>query len=168
MAKAVVRGSLLSVGLAGALCALAAQAAGDSHVVPGSRAATLKHCVAPTPFMRRNHMELILHQRDITVHTGVRSTKYSIEDCVACHVSYTAENKSIPINGEGQFCDTCHEYAAVHLDCFECHATVPVPALKNGVAGDPHSGLVRDALSGSVALSGSALHPEVSVEGNRP
>jgi len=168
MANAVVRGSLLSVGLAGALCALGVQAAGDSHVVPGSRAATLKHCVAPTPFMRRKHMELILHQRDITVHTGVRSTKYSIDDCVACHVSYTAEHKPIPIDGEGQFCDTCHEYAAVHLDCFECHATVPVPAPKNGVAGDPHSAPARKALSGSVARTGSALHPEVPGEGKRP
>jgi hypothetical protein len=113
-------------------------------------------------------MELILHQRDITVHTGVRSTKYSINDCVACHVSYTAEHNPIPINGEGQFCDTCHEYAAVHLDCFECHATVPVPAPKNGVAGDRHSGLAREPLPGSVALMGSALHPEVPVEGKRP
>jgi hypothetical protein len=109
-------------------------------------------------------MELLLHQRDITVHTGVVSTKYSIVDCVACHVSYTGEHKPIPINGEGQFCDTCHEDAAVQMDCFECHATVPVPAPKNGVAGDPHGGLVRDA----VALSGSVLHPEGPEEGNRP
>ena len=50
------------------------------------------------------------------------------------------------------------------MDCFECHATVPVPAPKNGVAGDPHGGLVRDA----VALSGSVLHPEGPEEGNRP
>jgi hypothetical protein len=168
MANAVARGSLLSVGLAVALCAPAAQAAGDAYVVPGSRAATLEHCVAPTPFMRLKHMKLILHQRDTMVHTGVRSTKDSIEDCVACHVSYTAEHKAVPINGDGQFCDSCHEYAAVRIDCFECHASVPVPAAKNAIGGDHQSGLERNALTGSVALSASVLHPEVAGEGNRP
>ena len=48
MANAVLRGSLISVGLAGALCALAVQAAGDSFVVPGSKAANEKGCVEPT------------------------------------------------------------------------------------------------------------------------
>ncbi|MGA7983040.1 MAG: sulfur reduction protein DsrJ [Chromatiaceae bacterium] len=168
MANAVVTGSLLSVGLAGALCALAAQAAEGSHVVPGSRAASLEHCVAPTPFMRRNHMELILHQRDVTVHTGVRSPKYGLDDCVACHVSYTAEDKPVPVNAEDQFCDSCHEYAAVELTCFQCHATVPVPEPKTTASAESATGLARGTSSGSLALSGSVLRPETREEGNRP
>jgi hypothetical protein len=166
MANAVLKGSLISVGLAGALCVLAAQAHGDSHVVPGSQAATLEHCVRPTPFMRRNHMELILHQRDVTVHTGVRSTKYGLDDCVACHVSYSADSKPVPINGEDQFCDSCHEYAAVEINCFECHSTVPMPEPKTADALDRTNGVALEAPSASFALGGAVLHPEAPGEGN--
>jgi hypothetical protein len=125
MAKAVVLGSLISVGLAGALVALAAQAAGGSYVVPGSQAATLDSCVEPTDFMRRNHMEVIKHQRDETVHNGIRSTKHSLAGCVECHASRSAEGAVIPVDEKGQFCEACHAFAAVGMNCFDCHATVP-------------------------------------------
>jgi len=128
MANAVVRGSLISIGLAGALCALAAEAAGDSYVVPGSKAAELESCVEPTAFMRRNHMELIKHQRDETVHKGIRSTKHSLAGCIECHVGYGDDKVPVPVNSEGQFCDTCHDFAAVRLNCFDCHATIPAHA----------------------------------------
>ena len=35
--------------------------------------------------MRRNHMELLKHQRDDTVRSGIRGAKYSLKDCVGCH-----------------------------------------------------------------------------------
>ena len=118
----------MSIGLAGALFALAAQAAGESYVVPGSRAATLDSCVEPTEFMRRNHMEVIKHQRDATVHEGIRSTKHSLAGCIECHVSVGSDEQPVPANAEGQFCNACHQFAAVGLNCFDCHATVPVSA----------------------------------------
>jgi hypothetical protein len=133
MANAVVRGTLISVGLAGVLCALAVQAAGESYVVPGSQAAQSESCVEPTDFMRRNHMEVIKHQRDETVHNGIRSTKHSLAGCIECHVSSGADDKPVPVNGEGQFCNACHEFAAVGMNCFGCHANVP--DLKNAEAG---------------------------------
>lgn len=125
MAKAVVLGSLISVGLAGALVALAAQAAGGSYVVPGSQAATLDSCVEPTDFMRRNHMEVIKHQRDETVHNGIRSTKHSLAGCVECHASRDPAGGVVPVDQKGQFCQACHAFAAVGMNCFDCHATVP-------------------------------------------
>lgn len=167
MANPAVRGSLLSIGLAGALCALAVQAAGDSFVIPGSKAAGLKHCVEPTDVMRRNHMELIKHQRDETVHKGIRSTKHSLAGCIECHVGAGAEGGSVgalvPVNAEGQFCNTCHEFAAVHLNCFDCHATIPTagpasvasPGTAGAFAWQPPSGPL---------VSGSAG----GGEGNRP
>ena len=33
-------------------------------------------CVEPTDVMRRDHMEFILHQRDETVHEGIRTSKH--------------------------------------------------------------------------------------------
>jgi len=141
MAKPEVKGSLVAVGLAWALCALAVQAAGEAKfVVEGSQAAMLESCVEPTDFMRRNHMELIKHQRDATVHGGIRSTKHSLADCFQCHVSFDGGDKPIPVNAEGQFCYSCHHYAAVTVNCFDCHATVPRGVVWSDLAGDAHQG----------------------------
>jgi hypothetical protein len=54
-----------------------------------AKADDLDACVAPTPFMRRSHFELIKHQRDITVHEGIRVTDNSLAGCVDCHVRMT-------------------------------------------------------------------------------
>jgi hypothetical protein len=83
------------------------------------------HCVRPTSYMLRNHFELLLHQREITLRDGVHGSKYDLTNCVSCHVNKDASGKYIPINAPGQFCQSCHEYAAVHIDCFSCHATTP-------------------------------------------
>jgi hypothetical protein len=94
--------------------------------VPGTaRADTLEQCVRPTPEMRRNHFVFIKHQRDITVHQGVRGSKDSLAGCVDCHVRYDADGHPVPINTPGEFCAACHEYTAVKIDCFTCHAAVP-------------------------------------------
>jgi hypothetical protein len=169
MANAVVRGHLVCVGLVGVLCALAVQAAGDaSHVIEGSKAAQLDSCVEPTEFMRRNHMEVIEHQRDETVHNGIRSTKYSLAGCIECHVSYSADEAPVPVNAEGQFCDGCHEYAAVDLSCFGCHSSVPSYTGKEAAELATREGLTWHP---PLAMSGQTTvgpRPGVSGEGNRP
>jgi hypothetical protein len=169
MANAVVRGSLISAGLAGALFALAVQAAGDSFVVPGSKAAQLESCVEPTDFMRRNHMEVIKHQRDETVHNGIRSTKHSLAGCIECHVSYSADAAPVPVDEEGQFCTACHDFLAVGMNCFGCHATVP--AYPEGAdAGQATAGqdLGWHPPIAMSAPKSEGLKPGVSGEGNRP
>jgi len=90
-----------------------------------AKADKLEQCVEPTSVMRRNHFEFIKHQRDLTVHQGIRSSKYSLAGCVDCHARKDSAGKFVPVNAEGQFCDACHDYAAVNLDCFSCHSTVP-------------------------------------------
>lgn len=82
-------------------------------------------CVEETAFMRRNHFELILHQRDITVHQGVRETDHALHGCVSCHANKDDSGNGIPVNAEDEFCAGCHEYTAVTIDCFSCHNTVP-------------------------------------------
>lgn len=125
MVRALRNGGFITIGLGGALFALAVQAAGGDFVVPGSKAAGLKSCVEATDVMRRNHMELIQHQRDATVRNGIRSTKHSLADCIACHVSRGADKKPVPVDAPDQFCGKCHAYAAVSLDCFQCHTKTP-------------------------------------------
>lgn len=80
------------------------------------------HCVEDPQFMRRNHMKLIIHQRDQTVRLGIRGSKYSLANCVECHASKV--NHSV-LGSNQNFCQGCHVYAAVKIDCFECHSSKP-------------------------------------------
>jgi hypothetical protein len=117
--------SVLAVLYLGLVTGLGTAVAGQG--VDGSaKADKLDACVAPTAFMRRNHFELIKHQRDVTVHQGIRKTDNSLAGCVDCHVRSDAAGNHVPINMPGEFCAGCHEYTGASLDCFTCHATKPV------------------------------------------
>jgi hypothetical protein len=74
-------------------------------------------CVAPTGEMRRDHMTFLLHQRDRTVHEGFRAPRFSLKNCVDCH----ADRATGSVLGKDGFCASCHSYASVKIDCFECH-----------------------------------------------
>lgn len=77
-------------------------------------------CVEEPKLMRKIHMNLLKHQRDETMHKGIRGQKHSLADCVECHAS----NKTNSVLGNNEaFCQGCHTYAAVKLDCFECHTS---------------------------------------------
>lgn len=80
-------------------------------------------CVEPTEDMRRNHMNYILHQRDETVHKGIRTVKHSLKNCIDCH----ADPKTESVLGKDGFCESCHSYAAVRIDCFGCHSDKATP-----------------------------------------
>lgn len=118
---AVARGLLL---LVVALAFAAPMFAADSSRVPKPviEAAKGEQCVENTDFMRRNHMELLKHQRDATVHQGIRTRNHSLNGCIECHAS--RKTNSV-VGSEQNFCQSCHSYAAVRLDCFECHASKP-------------------------------------------
>ena len=81
-------------------------------------------CVEDTATMRREHPDLLLHQRDLTVHEGIRTKKYNLNECVKCHAS----KKTGSVLGAKGFCQSCHEYASVQIDCFSCHEPKPKPA----------------------------------------
>ncbi|MHB1677691.1 MAG: hypothetical protein ACYCSS_09180 [Sulfuriferula sp.] len=79
-------------------------------------------CVRSTEYMRRNHMKLLLHERYQEVHYGIRDKNNSLENCVNCHASH--KNNSV-LGTNQNFCQSCHSYAAVKIDCFECHSSKP-------------------------------------------
>jgi len=79
-------------------------------------------CIAPPEVMRREHPDMLKHQRAVTVHQGVRDAKVNLEKCVACHASKATGSVAA---SPQDFCESCHAYAGVKLDCFECHATRP-------------------------------------------
>jgi hypothetical protein len=77
-----------------------------------------KNCVAPVAYMRTSHMELLIEWRDQVVRNGVRT--YQAFDgrthrislsrtCLGCH------------DRKEEFCDRCHDYAAVKPACWNCH-----------------------------------------------
>ena len=99
---------------------------GEIHKLKGhSKADMLEQCVEPTEVMQKEHFGLLYHQRDKTVIKGIRTKEHSLANCIDCHVSYDDNGAALPINSEGQFCQTCHVQTAVNIDCFTCHATVP-------------------------------------------
>jgi len=130
----------------GALLLLTTGAISDSAVTKGSKAASLDTCVAPTAEMRRNHMDYLKHDRDATVHEGVRDTRYSLAECVECHAEKNSAGAYKPVNGEGQFCESCHSYVAVSLTCFQCHRKTPESISGNDTAMRESEGDRRQAL----------------------
>ena len=82
-------------------------------------------CVEDTDFMRRNHMSILLHQRDDTVHKGLRSKQHSLKECISCHAVPGADAIPVTAASPQHFCRSCHDYTAVKIDCFECHASRP-------------------------------------------
>src|SRR3989344_8540442 len=111
----------MAVVAAGMLAVSATLAAGTSGTKPalGPTVKTYKgdKCVEDTEYMRRNHMKVILHQRDETMYQGIRTQKHSLKNCIDCH----ADPKTNSVLGKDGFCESCHRYAAVQIDCFSCH-----------------------------------------------
>ena len=114
------RGLIVLLMLAGA--AFAADDGGRTPKPAIERAAKGEHCVADTAFMRRNHMDLLKHQRDDTVRGGIRGAKYSLNECIGCHAGTKTGSVA---SSQSDFCVSCHRYASVSIDCFECHSSKP-------------------------------------------
>jgi len=111
---------------------------------PTQRYSDESECVAPVSDMRRHHMNYILHQRDETVREGIRTRQFALEECINCHAVKDEGGEYVRVEDDRHFCATCHTYASVKIDCFECHADVPVRAstlnkLQSGLAPHPSS-----------------------------
>lgn len=98
---------------------------------PSIEAARGGTCVEDPAVMRRKHMDYLKHQRDDTVHGGVRGAKYSLKTCIDCHASKQTNSVTA---APGNFCVSCHSFAAVKIDCFECHASHPAKSVAAATA----------------------------------
>jgi hypothetical protein len=106
----------IAAGIMAAVLAVAAHADAPRFTIERGEA-----CVAPVAEMRRDHMKMLLHQRDRTMRQGIRETRFSLKGCVDCHASRATGS----VLGKDGFCSSCHQYAAVSMDCFECHSPQP-------------------------------------------
>jgi len=124
-----------------ALLALMLAVAGIAHAndqragrvaVPVVKIEKGEACVGPTEQMRRDHMKMLFHQRDRTVRQGIREPRFSLKGCVECH----ARPDTGSVLGKDGFCSSCHAYASVKIDCFECHSSVRHTSVRHtGVVG---------------------------------
>ena len=127
---AIAAALLLAAGVAAAVVAGQGRREGLAPAVEPAKAGT--QCIADPEYMRRHHMELLVHQRDKTVHQGMRGAEASLQGCISCHASQrTGSVAKAPTD----FCVACHSYAAVKIDCFDCHASTP--ATQAAFAGAP-------------------------------
>ena len=95
-------------------------------------------CVEPTDVMRKDHMDYILHQRDETMHKGIRTKTHSLKECVNCHTVKDENDIPVTYKDKRHFCNSCHEYASVQIDCFSCHSSTP-EAKRSGLTSKPEN-----------------------------
>jgi len=55
-------------------------------------------CVAPTDEMRASHFEKILHQRDKTMHQGIRTKTNSLKECITATCRKTQQYVLVTTN----------------------------------------------------------------------
>lgn len=110
--------------LAAVLAAVSLAAGAEGSRVPAPRYTVDKStsCVAPPDVMRRTHMQMLKHRRDRTVHLGVRGGDEALTRCLECHAS---KSTGAAIGAPDAFCQSCHQYVGVRLDCFDCHQGKP-------------------------------------------
>ncbi|MFQ6122474.1 MAG: sulfate reduction electron transfer complex DsrMKJOP subunit DsrJ [Dehalococcoidales bacterium] len=94
-------------------------ASGKATYVPEPEIVTEeKQCIEATQYMRDKHMDLLDDWRKSVVREGIRTyvasdgREYNMSlsgTCMECH------------SNKAEFCDQCHDYAAVKPDCWDCH-----------------------------------------------
>ena len=97
------------------------KAAPAPEVKLSDKAKAAKQCIAPTPYMRAEHMAILDLWRDTVVRDAKRvytlgdgrqfnmSLSTGENSCMGCHVT------------KADFCDKCHNYASVRPYCWDCH-----------------------------------------------
>ena len=116
---------LVLVGMTSLAYAVEEQNAANGGLLPVIPMGQGDSCVEDTDFMRRNHMDLLEHQRDETMKEGIRSKPYSLNECLSCHAVNGPDAIPVTASSPQHFCRSCHDYAAVSIDCFQCHASRP-------------------------------------------
>ena len=88
-------------------------------------------CILSPAEMRRQHPDMLKHDRIATLRKGIRAKADggnldgSLKQCVNCHAIKDDNNNYVRIDNDQHFCVSCHQYAAVSIDCFQCHRDIP-------------------------------------------
>ena len=133
-------------------------AAGPELPKAKMKASATTECVEPIAEMRKNHMEFLKHKRDETMREGVRTKNHSLVECIDCHVTPNDKGEYARIGDDGHFCSSCHNYAAVNVDCFDCHSDLP-----EGASNKMHTLNKKNPHHNDLAASGSLTKETLNV-----
>ncbi|MCA0869243.1 hypothetical protein LCL97_00250 [Seohaeicola saemankumensis] len=101
-------------------------AAGDrSSLWPDVPKATGAPHAEGNAYWRKHHMEMMRHDRDLTMRDGDRMIAASLKGCFDCHTVTDETGATVTYASEKHFCRSCHDFAAVKVDCFMCHRSTP-------------------------------------------
>ena len=121
---------------------------------------------APHPegneFWRINHMDLLQHDRDETMHLGNREIDASLKECVACHAVDDAQGEPVGFDSEKHICRTCHDFAAVKIDCFSCHQSKPDADILTQLLNEAPTNVSMFDVSGGMQNYLTSLHGQIS------
>ncbi len=87
-------------------------------VIEPAKAGT--QCVEPADVMRRNHMRLL--EAPARRHGARRRSRREVQPEGLHRLPCQPKTASVA-KAETNFCVSCHSYAAVRIDCFECHTS---------------------------------------------
>ena len=83
------------------------------------------------------------------MHEGIRGEPASLANCIDCHVEANEKGEIAGIDSKEHFCNGCHKYASVQIDCFQCHADRPQKFIKRS----SHTSSLRNQLQQVLAAS---------------
>ena len=93
-------------------------------------AAAAAECPAAPAVMRREHMDILAHDRSAAVREGIRLPGHGLDDCITCHAVRDAGGAAVDAGDPRHFCTACHVKVAVSVDCFGCHRATPMEAAR--------------------------------------
>jgi len=88
-------------------------------------------CVLPKDEIRKVHPDLLKHDRVKTMRQGIRNSNQgkhldgSLKACINCHAIKDKQGEFVRVSDPQHFCTSCHIYAGVTFDCFQCHRDIP-------------------------------------------
>ena len=88
--------------------------------------ANARECVAPIPYMRAAHMQLLIQWRENAIRNGVRQIHAFNGKPYDASLTRTCLGQC---HSRGEFCDRCHRYSGVSTpSCWQCHNEVRLVA----------------------------------------
>lgn len=115
-----IKNTLIGLCAAAMLAAAAylAFAADTPEALPAAATADTTGCIYPKEYMQSHHMQVLADWKESAAHEGPdavmrapdgRRFQKDLATCLGCH----QENR--------MFCFSCHTYANVKPDCWNCH-----------------------------------------------
>lgn len=120
-----MRASLLIAGLIAMLASAVWADGGQGGYGPVIPEATGEAHPEGNDYMRRWHMSMMRHDRDVTMYEGKRDQNASLGGCFECHAAKDEAGTPVTYADGRHFCRSCHDYVAVKVDCFDCHRSTP-------------------------------------------